>query len=300
MSFKKLKTKLLVSVAKAVVKLPLFFQLWLGRILGLLLFYLPNKRKNIAGINLALCFPELSPAALKKLLKQNLISTGQGGIEMIIALWGDEKKYFQNVTVTGFENLQQQHATGNGCLLLSCHTNSLELGIRFLNIKLKRSKMLMGHMLSRQHNNKLLQGQFEKARMEYTDKEIDKKDIRSMLKAIKSGYPVYYLPDQNFSYQFEYIKFFGVPAATTTAPVKLAQSNKLTIIPWFCYRNAKNQWQIDILPKADYFAELGTDKALEKMNKMFEQQIKKHPEQYLWVHRRFKNQADGKNIYTKK
>jgi KDO2-lipid IV(A) lauroyltransferase len=195
-------------------------------------------------------------------------------------------------TFSGLENLEKVLEQGSGCLLLSCHTTSIEWGIRGFNKKLADLDLPVGHMLARQHNNKDLEAYLEQARLGFVDKLIDKKNIRSLMHSVKQGHPVYYAPDQNFSYKVEFADFFGRPAATTTGTQKLAQKG-VKVIPWFCFRTGSGQWHIEILPEMSQLGALDEAVASAEINQLFEQQIKKQPEQYLWVHRRFKNQPEG-------
>jgi KDO2-lipid IV(A) lauroyltransferase len=132
----------------------------------------------------------------------------------------------------------------------------------------------------------------EQARLSFVEKLIDKKNIRSLLASIKSGHPVYYAPDQNFSYQVKFAEFFGRPAATTIGTHKLAKRDVI-IVPWFCFRTGPCQWRVEILPAMTELKATDEATASEMINQLFEQQIKQLPEQYLWVHRRFKNQPEG-------
>jgi KDO2-lipid IV(A) lauroyltransferase len=292
MSYSKTKTDFQVRVAKWLARRKLTTQMRIGRVLGRLFYYFPNSRKRIARINIDICFPELNRRQAKLLLKKNMISTGQGVMEMLAALWADDQSFQGRFDIDGLEHLIAVAQTGEGCLLLSCHTTSIEWGIRGLNQQLKQLNMPIGHMLARQHNNKLLEAHLETARINFVDKLIDKKNIRSLLTSIKSGHPVYYAPDQNFSYQVKFADFFGRPAATTVGTHKLA-SKGVKIVPWFCFRTGPCQWQIKILPQLHDLASQDEKRATEQINQLFEQQIKQHPEQYLWVHRRFKNQPEG-------
>ncbi len=292
MSYNKIKTDLQVAWAKWLARRSLPTLMRMGRVLGRLFYYLPNSRKRVAKINLAVCFPESSDQEAKTLLKDNLISTGQGVMEMLAALWSPDQHVAERFKITGMSHLQQALKGNKGCLLLSCHTTSIEWGIRGLNHHMKSTGLPVGHMLARQHNNKLLEAHFEAARLGFVEKLIDKKNLRSLLKSINTGSPVYYAPDQNFSYQVAFANFFGRPAATTVGTHKLAQK-AVPVVPWFCFRTADCQWHIEILPPLSGFAELPEQQACTFLNQLFEEQIRKHPEQYLWVHRRFKNQPEG-------
>lgn len=292
MSYSKSRTEAQVRLAKWLAKRKLSTQMRIGRVLGCLLYYFPNSRKAIARTNISICFPDLNRQQAKKLLKQNLISTGQGLMEMLAALWVEQEQVVGQFDVVGLDHLIDVMKSGQGCLLLSCHTTSIEWGIRGLNHELKAIQVPVGHMLARQHNNKLLEAHLETARLSFVEKLIDKKNIRSLLASIKSGHPVYYAPDQNFSYQIKFADFFGRPAATTIGTYKLSQK-KVKVMPWFCFRTGPCQWRIEILPEITMLKDMGEQGALDHINQLFEQQIKNHPEQYLWVHRRFKNQPEG-------
>jgi len=292
MSYSKKRTDFQVAAAQWLARRKLSTQMRIGRLLGRVFYYLPNQRKNIARINIGLCFPQLSNKEAKNLLKQNLLSTGQGVIEMMAALWTKEEYVQSSFKVVGMEHLNKVMQSGQGCLMLSCHTTSIEWGIRGLNHHLKGLNKPVGHMLARQHNNKLLEAHLEQARLTFVEKLIDKKNIRALLESVKSGHPVYYAPDQNFSYQVKFADFFGRPAATTMGTHKLAQKG-VKIVPWFCFRTGPCQWRIEILPEMSQLSTLDEYAASEQINQLFELQIRKYPEQYLWVHRRFKNQPEG-------
>ena len=242
---------------------------------------------------MALCFPNLSSQERRSLLKANLKSTGQGVMEMMAALWAADEVVEQAFTIGGLEHVRDCLEQGQGCLLLSCHTTSIEWGIRGLNRTLREAQLPVGHMLARQHNNKMLEAHLEEARLAFVEKLIDKKNLRSLLSSVRSGHPVYYAPDQNFSYQVRFSDFFGQPAATTTGTWKLAQKG-VRVIPWFCFRTGPTRWHIEVLPEWTDLAGMDEQAAADGINQLFETQLQQHPEQYLWVHRRFKNQPAGK------
>jgi KDO2-lipid IV(A) lauroyltransferase len=291
---KKLQTDLFIALAKLLAKLPISVILKIGAGIGYLTWLIPNKRKKIAAKNIALCFPELSSNKQRLLVKHNLLSTGVGFAEMIVAYWCKTDKFIQNCEFEGLEFVAQAINKNKGCILLSCHLHSIELATRAINTQLKKPAF----MLSRQHNNKIFEKHIDDARKNHCEKTIDKKDLRSVLKAFKANRFVFYFPDQNFSYHCEYIDFFKQPAATVVAPVKIAQSSQATVVPWFCFRE-NNKWKIKFLEPLNYFYTNEIKSSLRKMNQLFEEQIKLYPEQYLWVHRRFKNHPKGKNFLYK-
>jgi len=290
LNFKKIKTDLAVFLARLLAKLPIGWVLMFGHFFGWMIWLIPNKRKKIAARNIELCFPEFSDLQQKKLLKNNLISTGQGFAETLIAYWGRQDKFMADFEFSGLEYVEQAFAENKGCILLSCHLHSMELVIRAINLTIVNK----GYMLARQHNNKIFEAHVDKARRAHCEKTIDKKDIRTVLKSLKSNQAVFYVPDQNFSYRCIYVDFFKQPAATVIAPVRLAQSSKAVVVPWFGFREG-SRWKVSFLKPLKSFQDEDVESSLKHMNNLFEQQIRKHPEQYLWVHRRFKNHPKGRN-----
>lgn len=295
MSYKRIKTKLTIFIAKGFALMPLSIILGFGRFAGWMAWLIPNKRKRIAAKNISICFPELTNLQKKQLLKQNLISTGQGFSESILAYWGSDAKCLKYFSFEGLDHIKNALKDNKGCLLLGCHMHLLELVCRTLNLQLDNK----AHMLVRQHNNKQFEAHVDSARRNHCEKTIDKKDMREVLKSLKSNHPVFYIPDQNFSYQCLYIDFFKQPAATVIAPARIAQSTKTAIIPWFAFRESANKWKVEVHKPLDYFQSETTEQSLAKMNKLFEEQIRRYPEQYLWVHRRFKNHPKGNNYIYK-
>jgi len=299
MNYKKTKTNFAIAIAKLIARLPCGMILAFGRSIGYFIWIIPNKRKKIAARNIELCFPELLPQQQSALLKKNLLSTGLGFAEMLIAYWSKPQKFISRCEIDGLEHIEAALAQEHGCLLLSCHLHSMELSVKAINLKLSRK----GHVLARQHNNKVFEDAVDKARTIHCEKTIDKKDLKTVLKSLKDNRPIFYIPDQNFSYQCQYIDFFKQPAATIVAPARLAQASKVPVIAWFGFRqiadNGKVVWKISIQKPLDYFHESDVTTTLVSMNQLFEQQIRRFPEQYLWVHRRFKNHPKGKNFVYK-
>ena len=294
MSFKKIATDTTVWLLKQLMKLPVSWLLVFGRGLGRMLYWIPNQRRHVARVNISLCFPELSKQEKKLLLKRNMIATGQGLIEQMMSLWCRTDKFINQVSFSGLEHIREDDQ-GRAPILLTCHSTSIQFGVRCLNTQLEKP----GHMLMRQDNNKVLEAHLTEARESFAEKVIDKKDMRTLLKSLTKGNPVYYAPDQNFSYNFEYIPFFGVDAATTVALAKIAHMRNIEVVPWFCFRTGKNAWHVEVLPPAEYFGDADYRKVLSAMHALFEDQVEKYPEQYLWVHRRFKNHPKGKNYLYK-
>ncbi len=285
-----------VWLARLLVRLPVPMITALGRGLGWLFWWFPNRRQAIARRNLDLCFPAWDRTRRDACLQANMVSTGQAVVEAMLTWWRRDERWLQRVNIQGFENLERALRAGQAPLLLSCHLHAMELGGRAINRLLGERGLPAGHVLARQHNNKRLEAHIDAGRRAFAGTTIDKKDMKQVLCSLRAGHPVFMAPDQNFSYQCVYAPFFGVPAATVTAPARLARRFSVPVLPFFTWRSARNRWHVRIYPPADFFhREKDPVAVATKMNRLFERAIAQRPEQYLWVHRRFKNHPDGKN-----
>jgi KDO2-lipid IV(A) lauroyltransferase len=288
-------TEAAIGLGRRMARWPVPLVTALGRGLGWLFWWLPNKRRAIARRNLQLCFPHWSAQQRRQCLKANLVSTGQGLTELLLSWWRVDDDWLDAVEISGFEHLQQALQSGQAPLLLSCHLHAMEVGARAINRRLRAQNLPVGHLLARQHNNKKLQAQVDAGRRAFVEKTIDKKDMKQVLRSLRSGHPVFLAADQNFSYQCVFAPFFGVPAATVTVPARLAKRFAVPVLPCFAYRIGRHRWKVEIHPAAATFQRAEPEQAACEMNRLFEQAIGKAPDQYLWVHRRFKNHPQGRN-----
>ncbi len=288
-------TEALAFFAKGLARWPVPLVTAMGRGLGRLFWWLANRRRAIARRNLSLCFGHWSAHQRHQCLRQNLISTGEGLAELLLTWWRPDDQWLQTVEVEGFEYLRDILRQGQAPILLSCHLHAMELGGRVINLHLRQHHLPVGHVLARQHNNKKLEKHVDAGRRGFAEKTIDKKDMKQVMASLRTGHPVFMAPDQNFSYQCVYAPFFGVPAATVVAPARLARRFSVPVLPFFTYRQAPNRWKVVIQPPADFFHTVDEKTAAHKMNQLFESAIAPFPEQYLWVHRRFKNHPEGRN-----
>ncbi len=127
----------------------------------------------------------------------------------------------------------------------------------------------------------------------HATKTIEKRDIKAMVRSLKDGRMVWYAPDQSYDRKgSEVIDFFGVPSMHTTATSTLARLGNAIVVPFFPKREKDGSYTFTVypimhdIPSGDPVAD--TRRYVELM----EQHIKRCPEQYFWVHRKFKNLPD--------
>jgi KDO2-lipid IV(A) lauroyltransferase len=276
--------------------LPMFITLPFGRLLGDLFFYLARSRRRIAEINIAKCFPHLSAAEQKKLVHNIMRSTGKSIVESSVALWGPERQLKQRYSITGLEYIEAAKQQGAGVLLVGCHFTTLDAAARILAFHVKYD------MLYRKDPNPLLAYKLIKARESFAGNAIVRSDTRQLIKNLRQGNVVWYAPDQDFGAKHSvFAPFFGVQAATVVGTARIAQLGKAIVLPFAHYRDGNNHYRIVIgAPLENY--PTGDDVAdATRINHVIETAIAKQPDQYLWVHRRFKTRPPGEaSFYLKK
>jgi KDO2-lipid IV(A) lauroyltransferase len=280
---------------KLVAALPYTWQVPLGQGLGRCFGTLARYRRRIAATNLELCFPELSAGQRRELLEAHFAALGIGALETAVAWWGSDEKVRTLGEVVGREHLDAAMARGRGVILLTAHLVHLELGARFITFHQPF------HALYRPHKNPLFDAVMRRERERRSRRApIDRVDIRRLLRALKQGHAIWYAPDQNYGPRNSILApFFGVPALTVTATARLARLTGAAVVPYFPERLPDNGgFRVNVLPALEDFPSGDPAKDAGRINRLVEEWIRHAPEQYLWVHRRFKKGPPGlRNIY---
>jgi KDO2-lipid IV(A) lauroyltransferase len=255
----------------------------LGRGFGLLVYRFPTPFKRIARRNLELALPDLDAAARENILREHFAGLGCALFETAISWWSSNERIRRITLMTGLEHLEAAQATGRGVLLLSAHFNSIEIGCRALAARLPLNVMY-------RPTKNLLIGEFVHSRRAVqTKRAIPRDDVRTLIKALKDGDVVWYAPDQSFRKKgAEMVRLFGIPAATNTATSRIAGMTRALVLPYFFERLPGGGYKGVIHPPMENFP---TDDAVadsERFNRIVEGEVRRIPDQYLWIHRRFK------------
>jgi len=270
-------------------QLPFPIQMKIGRLLGRLAYYLAPGRRHIAQVNLELCFPNWTAAHKNNLLKQHFQSLGIALLETGLSWWAPSSTLTERVRIEGLEHLQGTLAAGHPVLLLSAHFTTLEIGGRLLSF------FAPFHVMYREHKNPLFEEIMRRARKRHYEKAIPRSDIRGMLRSLKQKMPVWYAPDQNYGAEHSiFVPFFGVPAATITATSRFVKMSGAKVVPFFQERLPDDSgYVIRLYPPLEEVKGLDHQQDTLRINQCIEEEIQKMPEQYLWVHRRFKTRPIG-------
>ncbi|WP_006788779.1 LpxL/LpxP family Kdo(2)-lipid IV(A) lauroyl/palmitoleoyl acyltransferase [Thiorhodospira sibirica] len=267
-------------------RLPWQMQVWLGRRLGDGLYLLGRRRRRVAQINLALCFPQWSETARQQVLRGHFQALGIASLELANAWWGTARTYQwleRHSQIEGLEHVQAALAHGKGALLLSAHFTSLELTGRLL---LARHPIAV---MYRKHQNPAVECLFARKRRQYCLAAIRRDDAKGVLRALNANQAVWYAPDQAYRARHSVLApFFGVPAATHTATSRLAKISGAPVLPFFAHRLPNGGYHLRIGAPLAQFPGNDVHADAARINALIEQAILAAPEQYLWTHRRFK------------
>src|SRR5450631_2462452 len=272
-----------LGVLRGIERLPFAAQRRLATGLGYLIRRLPLAYVRIAERNIALCLPQLSPAERARLLERHCRSLGMGLCETATTWWSSDARVSRLATVEGLEHLHGALAKGRGAILIGGHFTTIESATRILgtvvpmNVVYRSTKnALLSHIM---HASFCRHG-----------KPIRHDDIRAMIRALKRNEAVWYAPDQSYRNKgAAMVKFFGIPAATTTATSRLARISGAAVLTYFPERlPGLAGYRLVIGPAFENFPGSDPIDDVERFNALLQAQILKVPEQYLWMHRRFK------------
>lgn len=276
--------------------LPYRWQLCAGRMLGRWMLLLQPRRRHIAAVNLALCFPQLSEQERRTLLRHHFESLGISLMETAMSWWMPDARLRPLAHIEGLEHLDHALTRGHGVILLSAHFTTLEIGTHLLAIHARF------HAMYRAHKNALFEAVMKRAREARCEKAIASDDVRGMLQSLQQNIAVWYASDQNYGHKHSiFVPFFGVAAATNPAPVRLAKISGAPIVPFFIQRLPEAQgYRLVLLPALENIPGTSVENDMRYIHHLIEEQVRKTPEQYLWVHRRFKDRPPGEaDVYRR-
>lgn len=275
--------------------LPLPLLAAISRGLGALLYRLARSRRKVGLRNLELCFPDMPLAERKALLKRHFQWLTQSLLDRAVLWWAPASRIRRLIQVEGDIDLaertwqQEQRAT----MWLCPHFVGLDVAGAAILLKQPRP----GASIYQAQSHPLMDRLMKQGRLRFGDAEIFPRQdsIKPLLRAVKAGRGFFNLPDMDFGMQdATFVPFFGVPAATLMAPSRLARMLDMVVQPVIAELLPRGRgWKVKFLPPLQGFPTRDAEADTAAMNRFIEQQILLQPEQYLWVHKRFKTRPEG-------
>ena len=279
--------------------LPYRALMFLGRKIGQLLMWGAVGRREVVKVNLRLCFPKMSEQERHQLLIKNFESTGMALFESAMGWWWSDQRLEPLLTFHGLDRLNKVNEEGHGTLLFSMHSLTLELGVRLYGLR------AVGMGVYRPHNNPVLEYLQVRGRSRSSKGMISKYKIKDAIRAMRAGENMWYTSDQDFGPDgATFAPFFAVKeAATITGGSTMARLSKAKVMPFLCIRNEDGSgYTLELQEPLEDFPSGDDHEDATRTNKIIEQGILKAPEQYMWLHRRFKtrpNESDP-DLYGRK
>lgn len=263
-----------------------------GEWLGTVLYWLAGTRRQIAATNLFLCFPEMSEKSREELLRRHFRALGRAALQETVSWWGSREEVDALTRFEGLEHLTPH--LGQPLILFAPHFVGVTIGgvrvtsgfapVVTLNARIKNPYI---HRLVFRARNRF-SGEHGPSQI------FQRQDgIKPVLRAVKQGLPFYYPPDLDFGRKDAvFVPLFGTPAATITGLSRVARVTGAVVVPCIT-RQEDGGYVTRFYPAWENYPTQDVVTDTRRMNAFLEDRIREMPEQYFWVHKRFKTRPEG-------
>jgi len=273
-----------IAWMRLLVLLPFRVQLALGRVFGRLAYALLPARRRIAARNVDTCLHDLPAEERSRILVRHFEALGMSLVEMAMGWFGRADDVRGRIDVEGADHLEAALAKGKGVILFSAHFTTFE----FMWPALRALCPLLTGMYKAQRNP-VMNRAMQRGRARSYDVQVSKDNVREMLRVLRKNAVFWYAADQSYGGKGSVLlPFFGEPAMTNTAIGRIARMSGAAILPYHCLRLENNRYRMTVgapLPGVPSGDDAADTRAL--MGKI-EDYIRLCPEQYWWIHQRFK------------
>ena len=284
-------TWILILLMRVGVFVPFRLQVLFGKIIGKLIYPVMTELRKTAYSNISNCFPDKKHPQVTLLVKQHFEAIGISLFETANAYFASDKKIKKMLIVSNEQHFTEALKKEGGIILLCSHFMPLMLGSRALLIKHTIANIY------RPQNNKLFDQVMVKSYVKNGAVMIKSTDTRSIMKAINNSLPIWYAPDQDLGKNNSiFAPLFGIQTATASATARLAKNKNTRVIPYSFFRT-KHGYEMSFDKPLKNYPSGDAIKDASKTNQILEKQILKNPEQYLWIHRRFKTRPEGEESF---
>jgi KDO2-lipid IV(A) lauroyltransferase len=272
-----------------VALLPLRLLVPLGSGLGMLVYWLAWERRRVVRTNLRLCFPQMPDRDREKLSRRHFRAFGRTVLEHGILWWGSEARIRSLVAFEGREHLDRE--IGKPLIVLAPHFVGLDMG----GIRISSEYDMMS-MYSHQKNAALdrilLHGRTRFGESVLVSRQ---DGLRPVIRGLRKGVAFFYLPDMDLGPKDSvFVPFFGVPTATVTGLSRLARMTGAKIVPCVTRQlPGTGGYVTRFYPAWENFPGASVVEDTARMNAFIEEVARAMPEQYYWLHKRFKTRPPG-------
>lgn len=265
----------------------------IGKGVGMLLFLLAAERRRVGEINLKLCFPDMSDQARKKLMRDHFKMFGRGIIERSILWWSSAERIRGLIRVEGVEHFEA--IKDKSAILLTPHFIGMDAGGQW--VAQHADTVCMYANQKNLYLTDLLLRKRARFRKQYLYSR--QQGLRPILKGMRAGMPFIYPPDQDQGVKDGvFIPFFGVPAATMTSVSRIAQMADAKVVPSVTRILPGGEgYVLTFYPAWENYPSGDAVADARRMNEFIEQRILEMPEQYFWLHKRFKTRPEGEERF---
>ncbi len=270
-------------------------QLALGRWLGNITYLLLKRLRTIVRVNLELCFPDLSTEARKKLSKMHFQSLGIGLTELAMTCFLSDKQLQeqlckQQIQIEGLEYLNALRSRKQGVLILSGHFTSFYLFLRLFNA------VCPTHVIYRDQNNRLINQFIQQYFYSKVASSLNRGSLRSILMTLKRGSVVWCAADQDYGANHSvFAPLFSIPTATLATIERYLNRANAAAVTLFYFRLPNHGGYRIVIRPFPAHGDVYQDAC--SFNEALEAAIRLYPEQFFWVHRRFKTRPKGEKSF---
>jgi len=269
--------------------LPFKVQMFLGKLLGKLLYKVLKKRRRVVAWNIKKCFPNLSQNEIETLAKNNFTRLGQALFEICNSYFWSDKKFLRKIK--NIEEFKKKITAiqDSKNLLLVPHTGNVDFVVRAPSLFLKVNGM------QRAAENKLWNKIMTDGRGKFVEKIFLPNEGKKLLDTLNDGESVLYAPDQDYGFKNSiFVDFFGHKALTVVFPSILVKRTNCKV---FLLTLVKEDdfYHADI--KELFLEGTNVENDLRKINFAIENFARNNMTEYYWIHRRFKNRPEKEDSF---
>lgn len=258
-----------------------------GSAVGRAMFWLIPERRHVTRVNLAKCFPQLQPQERERLARAHFRAFCRAMVEHGILWWSPRERIERLVRLEGLEHLRA--FDGKPVILFAPHFVGLDATLQRLSLE-----MPVAMMYARQ-KNPLFERVLYEGRSRFGGRMFPRQaGIKEGLRVIGEGIRFYYLPDLDYGIKRAvFVPFFGVSAATVTGLSYIARESGAAVVPCVTRMLPGTGYVARFWPAWKDFPGASAEADTRRMMAFIEERVLEMPEQYHWLHKRFKTRPAG-------